>query len=41
MQFNKDSQLQNEDKLSLVQEKKKKTWHIREIKRLSYGGSGG
>ena len=40
MQFNKESQLQNEDKLSLVQEKNK-TWHIREIKRLSYGGSGG
>ena len=41
MQFNKESQLQNEDKLSLVQEKKKKKWRIREIKRLSYGGSGG
>ena len=43
MQFNKESQWQNEDKLSLVQEEKKnkKTLHIREIKHLSYGRSGG
>ena len=30
MQFNKDSQLQNEDKLSLVQEKKKNMAHQRD-----------